>query len=309
MTAGVDQDRVRATWILCETLLDHLPEARQSSSVLGNSAGLTAGRLVPCGRCGGRGRVTGKGNPCATCTPRTSPNRNPAYGTSHGCVVCLICEGTGWRKRRAGDPEWDEYAGVELAPEPTDLLGQVRQALALEQERPELRDVALRRADRVLGEMNGVTHELGWVDAWKRKAKQGSYAELAAALEVLRDREPNRYGAIWHYVVLNEPIELSAVVQGFLNESMVVLASMMPDRIRVPKQLTDEAANAAAKTANWRGRTPAHARARRERDLEIQRLRYSEGWQVKRIAAHYGMTRQQIQKIAPPPVPSAPPAA
>lgn len=307
MTASIDQDRVRATWILCESLLEHLPQPRQSSSVLGNLSGLAGGRLVPCGRCGSRGRVSGKGNPCALCTPRTLASRDSILvSPKHGCLPCLVCDSTGWRKRRAGESEWDEYAGVEMAPAPTGLVNEVKQALALEKERPELREIALRRADRVLGEMTGITLEEGWELAWRRKSKAGSYRELVRALDLLRDgsrtvgAETERYRVIWRFVVLAEPVELSDRVSAFLNESMVVLASMMPERIKVPRWLNETSAHAARKNSLWFGKTPAHARQRKERDEEIRRLRFEEGWKVKRLARHFALSEMQIKRIAPP---------
>jgi hypothetical protein len=310
MTASVDQDRVRATWILCETLLDHLPQARQSSSTLGNLAGLAAGRLVPCGRCGAKGRVTALGHQCAKCVPRTAPSRPSASEIHHfGCSPCLQCDGTGWRKRRAGDGDWDEYAGVELAPVPTGLVNEVKQALALEKERPELRDVALRRADRVLGELTGVTVEEDWAAAWRRKTGAGSYAELAFALERLRDTDTGRYRAVWRFVVLDEPVELGDATRAFVNESMVVLASMLPERIRVPRWLQPQAENHARKESLWRGQTPAHARQRAERDAEMRRLRFEEGWKIKRLCRHFGLAEAQVKRIvSPAAVPSGPAA-
>lgn len=306
MPAGVDQDRVRDTWVLCETLLDHLPQARQSSGALGNLSGLAGGRLVPCPRCGARGRVTAKGNPCASCIPKTSASegRLEVQGV-HGCSRCVVCDGVGWRKRRAGEPEWDEYAAVEMAPPPTGLLNEVKQALALEKERPGLRDVALRRADRVLQEMTGVTHEEPWADSWRRKCRQGSYRELQRALERLRDSEEARYRVIWRLVILDDGTVPNERIAAFLNESMVVLASMMPDRIKLPRHLTPEEGHRARKASLWHGKTVGHVQARQERNREIQRLRYVEGWKVKRIARHYGLSEMQVKRIAPPALPVA----
>jgi hypothetical protein len=316
MTVGVDQDRVRATWILCETLIDHLPQARQSSSVLGNSAGLAGGRLVPCVRCGARGRVTAKGNPCASCTPRMSPSRSSVLPVEkHGCRPCLACDGAGWRKRRAGEQEWDEYAGVEMAPEPTGLVNEVKQALALEKERPEILDLALRRADRTLAEMTGVTHEEGWEAAWRRKSGAGSYRELAMALERLRDVEPMRYSIVWRVVVMAEERTLAEPVAAFLNESMVMLAGMMPERIKVPRWIDPAKAHAARKHSLWFGKTAAHARQRAERDAEVNRLRFEEQWKVSRIARFVALSEMQVKRInakyreQQQAVASAPPAA
>lgn len=299
MTVGVDQPRVRATWVLCETLLDHLPQARQPSSTLGNLAGLAASRLVPCERCGARGRVNPQGHPCASCVPQTSSEKGRFIAQGrHGCRSCTVCNGFGWRDRRAGDKAWDEYASVELAPRPTGLVNEVKQALALEKERPGLRDAALRRADRVLLEMQGTTTAFGWEVAWERKTKHGSYGELVLALERLRDTEEHRYRAVWRVVVLDEASGvLPPRLQGFLNESMVVLTSMMPERIKVPRWLRADEVNDVRKESLWRGKTPAHRRQRQERDAEVNRLRFEEGWKVARLARHFALSEMQIKRI------------
>lgn len=299
---SVDRGRVRATWKLAESCLDHLPQARQPSSTLGALPGLAASREVPCPACGARGRVFEAGKPCVSCPPRVGPNAEPpAFGKRHGCHPCPACEGTGWRRRRTTDAAIDSYAGVEVpkADEADDVsVGAIRRALQAERERPEIREGALRRASRLINQAERPESiKYAWEEAWDRMCQSGSYAEFFRALEVLRMNHESAYSIIWQVVCQAQPIRLSESRQGFLNEAMVELAALMPERIRVPYWLRDDRRNELRKDSLWRGRSPAHSRERRERDAEIVRLRVEEGWKTERLCKFFALSRAQVKKV------------
>lgn len=232
--------------------------------------------------------------------------------------MCPVCEGTGWRRRRVSDPEFDAYAGIEVPArtKADDIsVGAMREALAAQRERPEIAYQAESRARMIVE-----THErpeserFGWERQWDRMCAHGSYAELVVALELLRMREERRYQVIWQVVVLGHGyrteerdesgrvtrpasglIRLSDGRQSFLNESMSVLASLMPERIRVPRWIRER--DATAKKSLWHGRSPAHARERRERDEEVRRLRVEEKVPLGQLMRRYALSKRQIQRI------------
>src|SRR5215467_4876054 len=80
-------DRVQRVRLLLDTLDDPYP---QPSTALRPDSGPAASAYVPCETCRRAGEVRVRG----------------------GWQLCLLCDGRGWRRRQAGDPEWDAY--VEL---------------------------------------------------------------------------------------------------------------------------------------------------------------------------------------------------
>lgn len=303
---SVDRGRVKATWRLADTYLDYLPQPRQPSSTLGTLPGLAESKRVPCTACGARGRLRGPGVICASCPPQTSPLRVAVTREAqalHACYACPVCEGTGWRRRRKGDPSIDGYAGVEVpaSKDPDDFsltVGEVRQALQEQKARPEIGYDALARATHLLNAAERPETEMfGWEAAYERMCKAGSYAELGVALELLRMRQQSRYSIIWQVVCLHQPIRLSEGRQTFLNESMVELTSFMPERIRLPKHLRPEREAEARKNSLWYGKSPAHIRERRERDEEIRRRRFEDGEPIGRLQRDYALSRMQIHNI------------
>jgi hypothetical protein len=236
----------------------------------------------------------------------------------HGCHMCPVCEGTGWRRRRKADAEWDAYAGIEVPAQAKaeDIsIGAIREAVQAERERPDIGHAALARAERVIEIAERPESErFGWEVQWERMCANGSYAELVVALEVLRMREEARYQIVWQVVVLGHGyrpeerddagkvarpasglIRLSEGRQAFLNESMSVLASLMPERIRVPAWIRDR--DRLAKKSLWHGRSPAHARERHQRDEEVRRLRFEEGWKISQLQREFALSRSHVKRI------------
>lgn len=283
-------------------MLDHLPQARQPSATIETVAGLAPSRLAPCTACGARGRVS-NGKPCVGCAPLTGLDREPRFGVKHGCTPCLACEGLGWRRRRVSDPTLDGYAAVPVPdtfdPEKRgELLKAVRASLDAERDRPEMRDQAIRRTARLLdNEERPESVRFAWEERWESMCAQGSYAELCVAFEVMRQRYPDHYSIVWQVEVMQVSIELSAGRQQFLNEAMVRLASMMPERIRIPYYLREKTQHRLKKDSLWRGRQPAHMRERSLRDMELRRLRYEEDWKLRRLGEHFAISSAQVKRI------------
>lgn len=193
-------------------------------------------------------------------------------------------------------------------------VGEIREALAEQRERPEIAHAALARVDHALELADRPESDrFGWEVQWDRMCAHGSYAELVVALELTRMREENRYRIIWQVIVqghayqpeerddrgkVTRPasglIRLSDASAAFLNESMVFLTALMPERIKVPFWLRDRHKD--AKKSLWHGRTPAHARERRERDEEVRRLR-GEGVKVSALQRQFALSKRQVIRI------------
>lgn len=305
-------DDRRKLELLAGDLLSYLPQPRQSSDLLAETSGLAAGRRVPCEMCGARGRVANVGGrivPCASCLPRVGPKGPPVGRPGHGCSGCPGCEATGWRKAKAGDDEWDEYAGerVDRAREreqtQAELLLELAQGFGRKRE-SEAREAALRRVEaqqaRERFERGETTQagDEGWLKQQRWMQRNGSYRELELALESLRGDFPERVRLWWRVFVLEEEIEMSQLVRMVVNETTDMLAARMPKPIKVPARLEDEEeANRLKKDSLWRGQTERHREQRHQRDMHIVELFTAEGWKKSRIARFYGLDRSMIVKI------------
>lgn len=279
---------------LGRTLLEYLPQARSPSSALGTSPGLAASRYVPCETCGARGSVSPKGQPCASCPPllgEKAGRKSAEERSRHGCRPCSVCEATGWRKRRKGDPEWDAVARVPIQDQDR-------------KENAQTLDAKLRHTERLLAlweRPNSVGYR--WEEQRRRMERSGSYRELGEALRKLERIAPRRFATWWRLVVCGE---MEFVILGErMREQLVattkLLAAMMPAEIRMPRELREESANAARKQSLAQGKSPAHARLRSERDSTI--LQMAEGefdgrrWKVSQIARHYSLTERRVKQV------------
>lgn len=270
---------------LGRTLLEYLPQARTPSSSLGGSAGLAASRYVPCETCGARGNVNAKGQPCPRCTPLLGVSSPGKAVGGHGCTPCLVCDGQGWRQRRAGDPEWDSVARI-----PLDRSALSENASALQDR--------LRHTERLL-QLWERPDERGfaWEEKRQQMERQGSYRELGEALRWLQEVAPRRFAVWWRLIVCGE-IEHTLLGER-MREQMVMttrmIAAKMPPDIRLPKPLREEEINRARKQSLAQGKTPAHARMRSERDQRIVSMSASHS--VTEIAAHFSLTTRRVNQV------------
>lgn len=144
-------DRVR---ILLETRDDYLPGPR--SLELPAEAGVAEGRRVPC-EC-----------------------RNGRIQKGSQVRLCLVCNGSAWRLRRAGEPAWDEYVGSRVGGEETSQLRTMSRQ-ELDETITRLERAELAREDRVAKD-----DLIGWERGRRARDASGSYEELERSLERLR---------------------------------------------------------------------------------------------------------------------------
>lgn len=299
----------RKIQLLAGDLLAYLPQPRQSSDLLRGSAGLAAGRRVPCESCGARGRLTDKGQPCAACPPRVGPAAPPVHQAAHGCHGCPVCEGFGWRKARKADRGFDEYAGVAVDEHEDDNrpAGEILLELARGFGRADemrARDVAHRRSEAQMqrwsferGEIDNPKTDESWLEHQRWMRGTGSYRELERALESMRAKMPERVRIWWRVYVLEEEIRFNQAGLDLLDETSDMIATRMPKPIKVPPHLEEEEINRLRKESLWRGQTPAHGSQRSERDRHILKLFEEEGWTKARIGRFYNLERERVRQI------------
>lgn len=231
--------------------------------------------------------MSAKGHPCASCQSLLGPSAPASNAGGHGCRICLVCGGQGWRKRRKGEEPWDDHARVKLA---SGDVGEGTEGDDLERR--------LARTTRLLDEWERPESvAYGWETQRELMWKQGDYGELEKALRRLDVAAPGIYRMWWRIVVLGEPLQLSPRIVSALEAATEFLAEEMPKRtLRVPRHLRPENHNEARKTSLWRGQTKAHKmqRAERARAIVEQRL---EGWNIAKIAAYHAITDRRVKQI------------
>ena len=284
-------ERARKVEALGGALLDYLPQPRQPSNTLETEPGSSGqfARRVPCPACGARGRVLAPGVICARCSPRTSPTRDSKlpYRAHSNCKPCLACEGSGWRRARAGEEGVDEYLSTSAG-------GGNRKPWE------ESKD-AERRLERTNKLLRLWEHpeEIGfaWEERREAQFRSGSFRELEVALNRLAAQLPNRFKMWWRIVVCHDPVTMTERGRAALSETSALLAAWMPDAIRVPPHLQPERATQARRTSLERGRTPGHTRQRAERDREILHQRKTLGWPASRIARYHSLDKRRVNQI------------
>lgn len=150
---------MRRVSVLVDSRLDYLPGPQLVSPA--SQSGPAQGKRVPCERCRRTGKVLDRG--------------------IRKMIPCVLCAGTGWRRRRAGDESWDEYTGARLA-----TNGETRSMTLREIEHE------LDRLDRCERERQGRTAHLRYQFERARAARdrEGSYRELERVLELRRHEQP-----------------------------------------------------------------------------------------------------------------------
>jgi DNA-binding transcriptional ArsR family regulator len=152
--------------------------------------------------------------PCETCRATGVVRRR------RGVFVCLICDGTGRKRREAGDPEWDAYLGMPLAE-------------AAELPREQLPAPAA----------PGPDEGYAWERAQRAHERAGSYRELRRHLEWLREAHPRWHQLIQAVLVEHAERELGPRAALELELGVVSLALRMRS-VRVPRWLREPIAPA-----------------------------------------------------------------
>jgi len=132
-------------------------------------------------------------------------------------ILCLVCDGSGWRRRRAGEIEWDRYCEMPVAEAVSFTSMPVAITSATESDREQ---------------------SYGWERARAAHDRYGSYKELRRALDWLRDREPRRYTLVRVVLIDHESRRLSAPDALSLDLGVVSIALRMRT-VRVPPWLME----------------------------------------------------------------------
>lgn len=199
-------ERTQRVRLLLETLNDPYPTPR---GALRSDAGPAPSKYVPCQTCRRTGWV----------------KQRRRY------VLCLLCDGRGWKRRTAGDIPWDAYLEMPLA-EAADLPR-------------EATPVSLRRVDEEVAEAEGRYERLSY--AWERLQaayeRHGSYAEIRRQLVWLEQVEPRRHKLVRAVLVDHEPRRLEARLERELDLGVLQIALRMKS-VRVPPWLIERSAAA-----------------------------------------------------------------
>lgn len=259
-----ESDRVYRTRVLLESLLDYLPQGGRSA--IQTLSGPAPSRYVPCGVCHGK--------------------RYVLIGQSRR--LCGGCDGQGWRRRKVGEPHYDDYTGEQVGKEGEKSILRCMTGTEM--------NAALARIERDQAERSGrvAQHdELPWVRKKEAMWRMGDYKRLLWALEFVSAEYPVEIKAVWHVHVLGwdypHPDRNALTAKG-----LRIIASHMPYEIRVPPWYLPDPN--LVKNASWRGRTQAHEKARGIRNQEI-RDRVGQGQSVTALAREYNLSRRHIQRV------------
>lgn len=284
--------------------------------------------LVPCGLCGGRGRMLAGVRPCHACPSLTKPGKDRAPGwlamrskrAAHGCLPCTGCEGAGWRERREGETPVDPYTLERL-----DLQGErvVERSIADQLRTGDLRyseqralDDAIDKTARLIAMYDGSRDDLeqfGWERLKDLYWRHGDYRLLARAQALLAVGRPMRW-TTWRRFVIGQDDhgvrsdrirESLAETAGLMGAWMIAerraqlngLALKRPREVelRVPPWLSPQLDAEVRKGSLWQGKTAAHHAARAGRDALILAMR--DAHTEAEIAGRFALTERRVRQI------------
>jgi len=269
------EERVR---ILATTCLDYLPGPKTWSGQLARSAHPkpVAEDVAPCTLCLGRGRVR-SGQACLLCPSQIRPRHQSSDLIEHQCSECIVCSGSGWRKRRKGEEPHDRMTGLS------------RSELAVAADAP----TPVRQHEGQRDDGDRLER------ARKARDRSGSYQEFERALDLLREGHSWYHHLVYHVLVCGEPINLMGHAQIALDAGVSWIAKEMKHH-RVPAWAVNTAdRDDARKTSLWRGKTVGHEKQRGVRNEEIRQAA-ANGEKKTAIARRYGITREHVHRIIRP---------
>jgi hypothetical protein len=190
-------DRVERTRLLLTTMNDWLPTPQ---GALRSDSGPAASRYVPCETCRATGWIR----------------------VRRGRLLCLVCDGQGWKRREPGEVEWDAYTGLP-----------VEQAASL----PSMA-VAPRRQEN-----DAVEEAYAWERARQSQDRHGSYKEVRIRLGQLADVHRRRHRLVVVALVDKEPVSLSPWDDTEVTLGVTWIALRMRS-IRVPGWIMERSAAA-----------------------------------------------------------------
>jgi DNA-binding CsgD family transcriptional regulator len=155
-------DRVARVRILLGSMNDWLPTPQ---GALRSDSGPATSRYVPCETC----RATGW------------------LRMRSGHTLCLVCDGTGAKRREHGDIEWDSYTGLPVA--------QAAALPTMPNGRPTPEEI--------------VDESYAWERAHASYERHGSYKEVRLRLDQLGQERPPRGRLVRLVLVDKEPVSLS----------------------------------------------------------------------------------------------------
>lgn len=191
----------------------------------------------------------------------------PCSGPYHTGKSCSTCGGSGERRRRGGDPEWDAYTRSWIA---TDVQEKTRYMTPHEIDSAieHLERDAATREDREDDEVQA-EDELWWERARNIRDRSGSYVDLERVLEKLPQHAVQFLELFYGGLMKITPGATSR--EGFI---VRWIEELMPRKIIVPQ---------------W-----AYERERDKLALYVKSL---EGWKVSDIAKEVGISQRRVKQL------------